>query len=58
MPPRKQPRSIARELTLLSLSQIKISSPKLADEDLSIFVLNSSENSDDGSSRYFRNSIG
>ena len=39
MPPRKQPRSIARELTLLSLSQIKISSPKLADEDLSIFVL-------------------
>jgi N utilization substance protein B len=39
MPPRKQPRSIARELTLLSLSQIKISSPKLADEDLSTFVL-------------------
>ena len=39
MPPRKQPRSIARELALLSLSQIKISSPKLADEDLSTFVL-------------------
>ena len=39
MPPRKQPRSIARELALLSLSQIKISSQKLVDEDLSTFVL-------------------
>ena len=39
MPPRKQPRSIARELALLSISQIKISSSKLADEDLNTFVL-------------------
>lgn len=39
MPPRKQPRSIARELALLSISQIKISSQKLTDEDLSTFVL-------------------
>lgn len=39
MPPRKQPRSIARELALLSISQIKISSQKLTDEDLSVFVL-------------------
>ena len=39
MPPRKQPRSIARELTLLGISQIKTSSSKLADEDLDNFVL-------------------
>ena len=39
MPPRKQPRSIARELALLSISQIKTSSEKLSDEDLSLFVL-------------------
>lgn len=39
MPPRKQPRSIARELALLSISQIKTSSEKLADEDLSFFIL-------------------
>lgn len=39
MPPRKQPRSIARELALLGISQIKTSSQKLADEDLSDFVL-------------------
>ena len=39
MPPRKQPRSIARELALLSVSQIKTSSEKLTDEDLSLFVL-------------------
>ena len=39
MPPRKQPRSIARELALLSISQIKTSSQKLTDEDLSLFVL-------------------
>ncbi|VEP17741.1 Transcription antitermination protein NusB [Hyella patelloides LEGE 07179] len=39
MPPRKQPRSIARELALLGISQIKTNSQKLADEDLSDFVL-------------------
>ena len=39
MPPRKQPRSIARELALLSISQIKTSSETLDDEDLSFFVL-------------------
>jgi transcription antitermination protein NusB len=36
---RKQPRSIARELALLSISQMKSNSQKLAEEDLSIFVL-------------------
>lgn len=39
MPPRKQPRSIARELALLSISQMKSNAQKLAEEDLSIFVL-------------------
>ena len=39
MPPRKQPRSIARELALLSISQIKANPQKLADEDLSTFVV-------------------
>ncbi|MGF1539365.1 MAG: transcription antitermination factor NusB [Pleurocapsa sp.] len=34
MPPRKQPRSIARELALLSISQIKTSTKKLETEDL------------------------
>lgn len=39
MSPRKQPRSIARELALLSLSQIKTSSDKLEDQDLDSLVL-------------------
>ena len=39
MPPRKQPRSIARELALLSLSQIKIRSDKLEEQDLDSLVL-------------------
>jgi transcription antitermination protein NusB len=39
MPPRKQPRSIARELALLSISQMTSNAQKLAEEDLSIFVL-------------------
>lgn len=39
MPPRKQPRSIARELALLSISQIKTSTKKLADEDINIFIM-------------------
>lgn len=39
MPPRKQPRSIARELALLSISQIKTSTKKLAEEDISIFIM-------------------
>ena len=39
MPPRKQPRSIARELALLSISQIKANPQKLADEDLGTFVV-------------------
>ena len=39
MPSRKQPRSIARELALLSISQISHNPQKLADEDLSVFVL-------------------
>ncbi|MDJ0687303.1 MAG: transcription antitermination factor NusB [Xenococcaceae cyanobacterium MO_188.B32] len=39
MPPRKQPRSIARELALLSLSQIKTSSDKLEEQDLDSLVL-------------------
>ena len=39
MPSRKQPRSIARELALLSISQISSNPQKLAEEDLNIFVL-------------------
>ena len=39
MPPRKQPRSIARELALLSLSQIDTSSDKLEERDLDSLVL-------------------
>ena len=39
MPPRKQPRSIARELALLSISQIKTSTNKLETEDLNDLVL-------------------
>ena len=39
MPPRKQPRSIARELALLSISQVSSNPQKLAEEDLSMFVL-------------------
>lgn len=39
MSSRKQPRSIARELALLSISQMKSNSQKLAEEDLSMFVL-------------------
>ena len=39
MPPRKQPRSIARELALLSLSQIKTSSDKLEEQNLDSLVL-------------------
>ena len=39
MAPRKQPRSIARELALLSLSQIKTSSDKLEEQDLDSLVL-------------------
>lgn len=34
MSPRKQPRSIARELALLSISQLKTNTNKLAEEDL------------------------
>jgi transcription antitermination protein NusB len=34
MPPRKQPRSIARELALLSISQLKSSTKKLETEEL------------------------
>lgn len=37
--PRKQPRSIARELALLSLSQLKTSTKKLKDRDLDSLVL-------------------
>lgn len=39
MPPRKQSRSIARELALLSLSQIKTSTNKLEEQDLDSLVL-------------------
>jgi len=39
MPPRKQPRRIARELTLLSLSQIKGNFDKLEQEDLNNIIL-------------------
>lgn len=39
MPPRKQPRSIARELALLSISQIKTKPEQLETEDLSDLVL-------------------
>lgn len=39
MPPRKQPRSIARELALLSLSQLKTSKRKLEEKDLDSLVL-------------------
>jgi transcription antitermination protein NusB len=39
MPPRKQPRSIARELALLSISQIKSSTKKLETEDLEDLVV-------------------
>lgn len=39
MPPRKQPRSIARELALLGVSQIRNNSTNLAQEDLSLLVL-------------------
>ncbi len=39
MPPRKQPRRIARELALLSLSQISHKPGKLATEDLNSLVL-------------------
>ena len=38
MPPRKQPRSIARELALLSISQLKTNTNKLAEEDLENLV--------------------
>ena len=37
--PRKQPRSIARELALLSLSQLKTSTKRLDDRDLDSLVL-------------------
>ncbi len=39
MPPRKQPRSIARELALLSISQIKTSTKKLELEDLDDLIV-------------------
>ena len=39
MPPRQQPRSIARELALLSISQIKISPNNLAEQDLQDLIL-------------------
>ncbi|ELS01867.1 NusB antitermination factor [Xenococcus sp. PCC 7305] len=39
MPPRQQPRSIARELALLSISQIKTSPSKLAEQDLEDLML-------------------
>ncbi|MEM9271777.1 MAG: transcription antitermination factor NusB [Cyanobacteria bacterium P01_F01_bin.143] len=39
MPPRQQPRSIARELALLSISQIKTSPSKLAKQDLEDLML-------------------
>ena len=39
MPPRQQPRSIARELALLSISQIKTSPSKLAQQDLEDLML-------------------
>lgn len=39
MPPRKQPRSIARELALLSISQLKTSPDKLDEQDLDSLVL-------------------
>ena len=39
MPPRQQPRSIARELALLSISQIKTSPSKLAQQDLEDLIL-------------------
>jgi N utilization substance protein B len=39
MPPRKQPRSIARELALLSISQLKSNTNKLEIEDLNSLVL-------------------
>ncbi len=38
MPPRKQPRSIARELALLSISQLKTNTNKLDREDLENLV--------------------
>lgn len=38
MPPRKQPRSIARELALLSISQLKTNTNKLGEEDLKNLV--------------------
>ena len=39
MPPRQQPRRIARELALLSLSQVKGNPEKLAREDINSLVL-------------------
>ena len=39
MPPRQQPRSIARELALLSISQIKISPNNIAEQDLQDLIL-------------------
>ena len=39
MPPRQQPRSIARELALLSISQIKTSPNKLAEQNLEDLML-------------------
>jgi len=39
MPPRQQPRSIARELALLSISQIKTSPSKLAEQDIEDLML-------------------
>lgn len=39
MPPRKQPRSIARELALLSISQLKTSPNNLNEQDLDSLVL-------------------
>ena len=39
MPPRKQPRSIARELALLSISQLKTSPDKLEEQELDNLVL-------------------
>lgn len=39
MPPRKQPRSIARELALLSIAQVSTNPSKLEEEDLDSLVL-------------------
>jgi N utilization substance protein B len=39
MPPRQQPRRIARELALLSLSQIKNGTAKLEQEDINSLLL-------------------